>query len=317
MSYILFDIGGSKTRVAVSENLEELDKVESFKTPASHSDGVKKLIEAAKKLGVVKPIGIAGGIRGVLNEEKTGIQNDGVLTKWIGKSITNELQKVFKGVPVIIENDAAMAGVGEAVFGAGKGLEIVVYHTISTGVGGVKIENGEIDMADVGFEPGKQILDIDRTILGEDIDPTLENLVSGTAVAERFNMPAYEIPQDDVVWDELAEYLAQGLRNSILYWSPDVIVLGGSMIVGDPAIPVDTIRKYTVESLHDIEPTPLITKAQLGDEAGLYGALALCKKRLQDYTELTNSLALVYGVSYLTCCSCCSTYWIATRSKAI
>lgn len=280
MTYILFDIGGTKTRVAVSKKLDTLDAVDSFKTPASHVEGVKQMVALATKLGADKPVAMAGGVRGVLNEEKTGIQNDGVLTKWIGKSISAELQKAYGKIPIIIENDAAVAGVGEAVFGAGKGLEIVAYHTVSTGVGGVKIENGEIDMAAVGFEPGKQILDIDRTVLGDEIDPTLENLVSGTALAERFGMPAYEISQDDVVWDELAEYLAQGLRNTVLYWSPDAIVLGGSMIVGDPAIPVDAIRKYTVESLRDIEPTPLITKAKLGDEAGLYGAMALCKKRL-------------------------------------
>jgi Transcriptional regulator/sugar kinase len=153
----------------------------------------------------------------------------------------------------------------------------VAYHTISTGVGGAKIENGQIDDASAGFEPGHQILDVDRTVLGDEIVPTLENLVSGTALAERFGVPAYEIPQDDVVWDELAEYLAQGLNNTIMYWSPDVIVLGGSMIVGDPAILIDAIRKYTVESLDGFVECPLITKAELADSAGLYGAMAMLK----------------------------------------
>lgn len=280
MSYIVFDIGGSKTRVAATEDLENFTAHESFKTPATLSAGVEKIVELATKFGVTEPKAIAGGIRGRVNEAKTGIDNDGILTKWAGKSLTSELQKYYKKVPVFIENDAAMAGVGEAVFGAGQGLEIVAYHTVSTGVGGVKIEDGEIDDASIGFEPGHQILDIDRTILGEEIEPTLENLVSGTALANRFGVPAYEIPQDDVVWDELAEYLAQGLRNTILYWSPDVIVLGGSMICGDPAILIDPIRKYTVDLMHDIEPTPLITKAKLGDEAGLYGAMAVLKNRL-------------------------------------
>jgi fructokinase len=125
------------------------------------------------------------------------------------------------------------------------------------------------------MEPGHQILDIDRTILGEEITPTLENLVSGTAVEHRFGVKPYEIPQSDILWDELAEYLAQGLRNTILYWSPDVIVLGGSMIIGDPRIEIDAIRKYTVQSLDSFVPCPFITTATLGDEAGLYGAMAL------------------------------------------
>jgi len=282
MTYILFDIGGTKTRVAASEDLGSFGEVVSFKTPVKFEDGAKKLLEAIKKVCEEKPEGVAGGIRGLLSEDKEGIENDQVLSKWAGKSLVREINKKYKDVPVFLENDAAMAGVGEAVFGAGKGLEIVAYHTVSTGVGGVKVENGEIDMASVGFEPGHQILDIDRTVLGEDIDPTLENLVSGTAVGNRFGVKAYEIPQSDMVWDELAEYLAQGLRNTILYWSPDAIVLGGAMIVGDPAISVDTIRKYTVEAIHDIEPAPLIAEAKLGDEAGLYGAMAILQKRLVD-----------------------------------
>jgi glucokinase len=220
MTYVLFDIGGTKTRVTISEDLETFSDVESFKTPAKFEDGIEKMCAAIKKL-TDKPItAIAGGVRGLLTEEKDGIQNDAILSKWVGKNIIKKLS-VFGDVPIFLENDTAIAGVGEAMYGAGREAEIVAYHTISTGVGGVKIEDGEIDHASNGFEPGHQILDIDRTILGEDITPTLENLVSGTALAERFGVKAYEIPQSDVVWDELADYLAQGLRNTILYWSPD------------------------------------------------------------------------------------------------
>lgn len=281
MTYVLFDIGGTKTRVAVSSDLETLDKHESFKTPSTHTEGVQKLLETAQKLTGKKPVtAIAGGIRGPLNESKTGIENDNILTKWVGKSVVEEIKKRYD-VPVFLENDAALAGVGEAVYGAGKGADIIAYHTISTGVGGAKIEHGDIDEATIGFEPGHQIIDVDRTVLGEEIQPTLENVVSGTAVKQRFGVEPYEIPQSDVLWDELAEYLAQGLCNTIMYWSPEIIVLGGSMIIGDPRIELEPIRKYTVEALNDFEPSPLITLAALGDEAGLYGAMGILKKRMR------------------------------------
>lgn len=278
MTYILFDIGGTKTRVAISNDLKTISSHDSFKTPTNFSDGIKKIVESVSKLTTESPKAIAGGVRGLLTEDKTGIYNDPVLSKWAGKSIVGALKEQYQ-VPVFLENDAAIAGVGEAVFGAGAGLEIVAYHTVSTGVGGVKVENGEIDSASNGFEPGHQILDIDRTVLGEDITPTLENLVSGTAVEQRFGTKPYDIPQSDVLWDELAEYLAQGLRNTILYWSPDAIILGGSMIIGDPRIEIDAIRKYTVASLDEFVPCPFITTAKLGDEAGLYGAMAILTKR--------------------------------------
>jgi predicted NBD/HSP70 family sugar kinase len=278
MTYVLFDIGGTKTRVAISSDLESIDKNTSFKTPNDFKKGIDEIVKAVKKLTDEKVTAVAGGIRGPLNEEKTGIITDSVLTKWAGESVADVLGKKLSA-EVLLENDSAIAGVGEAVYGAGQGMEIVAFHTISTGVGGVKIENGLVDLASIGFEPGHQVLDIDRTILGEEITPTLENLVSGTAVKNRFNVEPYEIPQSDVLWDELAEYLAQGMRNTILYWSPDAIVLGGSMITGDPRIEIDAIRKYTVEALDGFVDCPLITMAKLGDEAGLYGAMGLLKNR--------------------------------------
>lgn len=278
MTYIVFDIGGTKTRVASSLDLKSFEEVKSYKTPSTFKAGVNELVKTINSL-TSEVTAIAGGIRGRLLEDKTGIENDGKLTKWAGESVVGYLQKEYGDIPVFLENDAAIAGVGEAVFGGGVGLDIVAYHTVSTGVGGVKIEHGEIDESNIGFEPGHQILDIDRTILGEEITPTLENMVSGTAIKERFGVEPYEIPQTDVLWDDLAGYLAQGLRNTILYWSPDAIVLGGSMIIGDPAIKVDTIRKATAEALDGFEPTPLIVEAKLGDEAGLWGGLALLARR--------------------------------------
>lgn len=273
--YVLFDIGGTKTRVAISTDLKTLANHTSFKTPSSFAEGMKKLTSTINTMCEgTPPTAIAGGIRGVLEDDKSGIHNDSILNKWMGKSVVAELKKTFK-VPIHLENDAALAGLGEAVYGAGKGLEIIAYHTVSTGVGGVKIENGQIDHASTGFEPGHQILDIDRTVLGDDIEPTLENLVSGAAIELRFGCKPYEIDQSDVLWEDLAEYLAQGLRNTVLYWSPDAIILGGSMMIGDPKIMVDSVRKYTVASLDGFVPCPFICEAKLGDEAGLYGAMAL------------------------------------------
>jgi predicted NBD/HSP70 family sugar kinase len=90
----------------------------------------------------------------------------------------------------------------------------------------------------------------------------------------------YEIPQDDAIWDQLALYLAHGLRNTILYRSPDVVVLGGSMIVGNPRILLDDIIKHTNEVLGDSIACPLILDAKLGDQGGLYGAMALLNTRV-------------------------------------
>ena len=280
MSYVLFDIGGTNTRITTSDDLRTFAEPVKYKTPKKFEEGIEKFVETTKQLTDGKRIrAIAGGIRGLLNDEKTGIIHDVTLTDWIDKPLTTKLKKAL-GVEVYLENDSAMNGLGEAHYGAGEGADIMVYHTVSTGVGGVKIEDGVIDDFTHGFEPGKQILDIDQTILGDGIEPTLENLVSGTAVEKRMGVKPYEIPQDDEIWDQLAYYLAQGLRNSILYWSPDVIVLGGSMIVGDPRIMLDDIIRHTNEAIGDVVEVPLIVDAKFRDDGGLYGAMALLNQRI-------------------------------------
>lgn len=279
MSYVLFDIGGTNTRVAVSEDLKSFGDVVKFKTPKDFKKGIEEIVKAVKSLTNDEVRGMAGGIRGVLNGEKTELAHDAKLSAWVEEPLSETLAKKLK-TKVYLENDAALSGLGEATFGAGEGHEIVVYHTVSTGVGGAKIENGEIDMYAEGIEPGHQILDIDKTILGDDVEPTLENLVSGSAVEKRMGMKPYDIPQDDALWDQLALYLAHGLRNTVLYWSPDVIVLGGSMIIGNPRIVLDNIIKHTNDVLGNVMECPLIVDAKLGDEGGLYGALTLLSQNV-------------------------------------
>ncbi|MCH8048584.1 ROK family protein, partial [Patescibacteria group bacterium] len=61
------------------------------------------------------------------------------------------------------------------------------------------------------------------------------------------------------------------------HWSPDIVVLGGSMILGDPFIPLDVVKKYLQGILTVFPKQPTIEKAALGDSAGLYGALDLAK----------------------------------------
>jgi predicted NBD/HSP70 family sugar kinase len=277
--YILFDIGGTKTRVAASEDLRSYGEPVKFETKLPFDEGIRAVIDAIDTVrGGKKVTAIAGGIRGPLNHEKTGIISEKKLVDWVGRPIVETLAQHFSA-PVYLENDTAIVGLGEAVHGAGKGYNIVAYHTVSTGVGGARFVHGKLDVTSVGFEPGHQLLDIDRSILGHAVPHTLENLVSGTALEKRRGKKPYEIPQDDPVWDELALWLAHGLKNTITYWSPDAIVLGGSMVIGDPRIFRENIERHTKKVLDGLVPCPPILDAVLKDEGGLYGAMALIESR--------------------------------------
>lgn len=277
--YILFDIGGTKTRVAASDDLRTFHEPIKFETPLTFAEGMRKIIETIDVVRAGKSVtAIAGGIRGPLNHEKTGIISERKLTDWVGRPVVATLATHF-GAPTFLENDTAIVGLGEAVFGAGKGHEIVAYHTVSTGVGGARFVHGRLDVTSVGFEPGHQLLDIDRSVLGHAIPHTLENLVSGTALEKRRGKKPYEIAQEDPVWDELALWLAHGLKNTVVYWSPNIIVLGGSMVVGDPRIFLDDIRRHTEEVLAGLLPCPPIVDAAFRDDGGLYGAMALIESK--------------------------------------
>ncbi len=274
MSLVIVSIGGDSLRLAVGDSKTgELSNRKNSTTDSNPAKAVNTIVSYVHT--IKKPLErIVVGVRGRLNEEKSKISNDTILAKWVDYDLKEELYKHLN-IPVFLENDAALAGLGEAVYGAGKEFDYIVYHSVGAGVGGVKIEEKHIDHGTLGFEPGHQILDIDRTVLGEDVTPTLENLISAKAVAERYGTKPKDIPQDDVLWSQLAHYLGQGLRNSILYWSPEAIILGGQMILGKPCIELEHIRKETVSALDEFYDCPYITKGLLADEAALYGGMAL------------------------------------------
>jgi predicted NBD/HSP70 family sugar kinase len=168
---------------------------------------------------------------------------------------------------------------GEAHFGAGQGDAIMAYLTVSTGVGGARIVDGHIDRSTFGFEPGHQFLDVDRTPWPDLVNGEAGELISGTATERRFGMKPYKVT-DPAVWEELARLTAYMLANTIMHWSPNTVVLGGSMIVGDPAIPIDRIEHYLSEVLTIFPERPLVKKATLGACGGLYGAMTVVKQNM-------------------------------------
>ena len=102
----------------------------------------------------------------------------------------------------------------------------------------------------------------------------MESYVSGAAVKAKYGKEPYEI-KDKAVFEKLAKVLAYGLNNTIVHWSPDIVVLGGPMITGNPAISIKSIQKHLSDILRIFPIPPVIKKAELDDVGGLYVALAL------------------------------------------
>ncbi|TSC85576.1 MAG: glucokinase [Parcubacteria group bacterium Gr01-1014_8] len=270
MSFVIFDLGGTNLRIGVSRDGSKVDDMKSVPTPPKFEDGVNTIDSVGKELlGGNTATAVAGGIGWSLDQSRSSIFNSTKknLMDWSGKPLRDELAARFKA-PATLYNDVALVGLGEAHSGAGKGSSILAYVTVSTGVNGVRIVDGKIDRATYGFETGKQIISAGK----------LEDLVSGTAVTKKFGIHPKDLDSLDER-NKLGDLLAEGLFNTILHWSPDTIVLGGSMIIGKNPIPIPRVME-SLARIQTIYPTtPRIVMAALGDNGGLEGARVLATMR--------------------------------------
>ncbi|MDD4988914.1 MAG: ROK family protein [Candidatus Pacebacteria bacterium] len=270
--YIVFDIGGTHMRIAGSKNGRELLPPVIVDTPKDFSK-MGDLFKSA--VGQIsngeKVLAVAGGIAGEFDEKHESLLFSPNLSDWVGKPLHGTIADITKSF-VFIENDTAMVGLGEAHEGAGRGFPIVVYITISTGVGGARIVDGKIDRTHFNSEPGHQIMDLASKA-------TLEDLVSGKAIGKKYGKHPGDIT-DPAVWEDLEKISAVGIYNSILHWSPDAVVLGGSMIVKQVGIKAENVAKHIEAMLKAFPVAPKIIKAELADSGGLIGSLAYLREKL-------------------------------------
>jgi predicted NBD/HSP70 family sugar kinase len=269
--YIVADIGGTKTRIAKSADLEGIDEPIVIETPKHYDEGVATVIQIVKEMSHGEKLdAFALDIAGLISPDGEIPVAAPHLPDLKGRPLGRELSAALS-TRVHVLNDTAQVGLGEAMYGAGKGAHIVVYVTVSTGVNGVRIVDGKIDPAAYGFEIGGQYLMIATA------PKTLEDLVSGRAIQEKYEINPKLIEKDSPVWEELARLFAFGLHNTILHWSPDRVVLGGSMF-NDIGISVDRVRFHVGEIMRKFPQVPEIVHSQLGDLGGLWGGIARLKQ---------------------------------------
>jgi len=277
--YLLFDIGGTKTRIAISNDGKSFSDSVTIPTEKDFDEGMQKIKEAADNIILDNKITmISAGVAGSLNKEKTGLLVSPNISGWMGKSITQKLEDMF-GAKALLENDSALAALGESVFGSGRDFNIVAYITVGTGVGGARVVGKKIDANSLGFEPGHQIIDFHEAENRSDaLRGELEDYTGGRKIEERYGKPAQEINDEDV-WKNIAKAFAYGVNNAIVFWSPDVVILGGTGIIKKPGISAKFVKEILKDEILKIFPIqPEIKESSLGDQAGLYGALAILEQ---------------------------------------
>jgi predicted NBD/HSP70 family sugar kinase len=264
---LVFDIGGSQMRFARSDEQDVLGEPVVVPTPAVYEEAIGEAAQIMATLAKSDPVTtIVGGIAGTLDTRTKTLHASPNMRAWIGKRIQKDLERLTGATNIVIKNDADMAALGEALFGAGRGYAHVAYMTVSTGVGGAYVINGRVLETRYGTEPGHQIIN-DQT--GE----TLEEIIGGRNLEKKYNKKPKELGAD--MYAGLTRRLAVGVHNVIHLWSPDVVVLGGSQMRD---ISVEQVHKEVVARNVMFPYVPDVVMAELGSSNGLFGALAYAKQ---------------------------------------
>ena len=313
------DIGGTKLATVVADSTGQILSKVRKPTLAEKGpeyalqllfDMVRETVELASlEQSSVSAIGVSCG--GPLDTKTGVIYSPPNLPGWDALPLKAQLESEFQ-IPVTIENDANASALAEFRFGGGRGYGAVLYMTMSTGIGGGIVIDGQIyhGANDSAGEVGHQILLPDGPRCGCGKRGCLEALCSGPAIARRaqaaiqaqraegkasattlLNLAGGHI--EDVkseyvlaaaqtgdalalqLVDETAYYMGWGIANLVNILNPDIVLLGTIAIAAGDLL-INPIRK-TVSEFAMTRPAEAvkIEPAQLGDALGDLAAIAL------------------------------------------
>lgn len=184
------------------------------------------------------------------------------------------------GMPAIMDNDANAGALGEAMYGAGVGLDPLFYMTLSTGIGGGIVHNGGVYRGadSYGGEIGHLTIRPDGPVCLCGSRGCFERMCCGLWLERDHGKPASELVQNADFVKRYVVDLALGLKAAIMLLNPARLIIGGGIgKAGDRLfVPLreEVRRQITTWSRARIDIVP----AALADDSVLYGALALTKE---------------------------------------
>jgi glucokinase len=296
-TYLGLDFGGTKLAAGLADETGRLLGFQRCPTdPDSGPDGaiaaMRRLVEtflssSARPAGV----GISFGGPVDLACRRTILSHHG--PGWEDFPLVERIANVWE-CPVVMDNDANAAALGEVRFGAGRGYGNVLYVTVSTGIGAGVILDGRLYRGSHGLSG-----ELGHTIVLPDGPPCpcgkrgcVEAVASGPSIARAYarkvgigpsDVSAEEVFRRAGEGDDLARgvlynairLLGIGLANAINLLDPDVVVIGGGVSRAGEALfgPLrDAVRSVCAPSPPD---AVRIVPAELGDAVGVLGAVAL------------------------------------------
>jgi len=301
--FLGLEIGGTKLQLVVGdESLRVLQRERLSVEPSRGGAGIRQQIEERLpqllRAHRVQSVGV--GFGGPVDWRTGRIARSHQIAGWSGFDLAGWLQPLVKA-PVTAENDANVAALGEALHGAGVGLNPVFYVTLGSGVGGGLVVDGAIyhGLAPGESEIGHVRLDRQGTTLesrcsGWALDArirelsaknpraVLARLSSGSPGGEARHLPT-ALGQGDsdaaAILRETAEDLAFGLSHVVHLFHPEIIVLGGGLSGLGPPLQTAVSAALERHLMEVFRPGPTIALANLGEDAVPIGALHLAAKQ--------------------------------------
>jgi glucokinase len=315
--FLGIEIGGTKLQLGLGRGDGHLLGLwRGTVAAAAGGEGIRRQIvtaipELLAKAGVDRAAlrGIGVGFGGPTDDATQSVIKSHHIAGWDGFPLAAWLTELV-GLPAVICNDADVAGLAEALFGAGRGLSPIFYITVGSGIGGGLVIDGHIyrgagkGAAEVGHL--RPVYPLSAHTPHDDI---LEHFASGWGIgraaqqAERFGADISGIRRAAAggpvtgkavteaarlgdatalrLLDEAVQALAEGVCSVIKLLCPRRVIVGGGVSLTGEELLFRPLRRYVAgrgfaafAGLTDIVP------AALGEEVVVHGALALARQKL-------------------------------------
>lgn len=284
------EAGGTKFVCAVGDEKGNiLDRIQIPTTVPTET--MPKVIDFFNKYSV-KAIGIGsfGPIDINLNSPTYGHITSTPKIAWKDYPLVQSVRDAFS-VPIGFNTDVNAAALGEATFGAAKGLDSCLYITVGTGIGAGAIVQGKLLQGLSHPEMGHILVRRHPNDEYQGKCPyhhdCLEGLAAGPAIEERWGAKGDQLVDRVEVWGLEGYYIAQALMQYVLILSPKKIILGGGVMNQKQLF--TSIYKYLKEFVNEYvilpELTEYIVGPSLGDNAGITGSLMLAHQALQERNQ--------------------------------
>ena len=305
---VAIDIGGTQLRVAVYPR-NGIEPLAVQRTPSrALEDGVFErltaLIDSVWPETPVDAISVAAP--GPLNPYTGMIISTPNIPAWTNYPLAGLLSKRYK-VPAFLGNDANLAAVGEWKFGAGQGHHDILYLTLSTGIGGGVISSDLLiegsrgmatELGHVTVLPGGPICScgVPGHLEAVACGPAIAKYVRGQIATGRSSilrshseLSARHVAEAANQGDELANeafvraggFIGQAVADFLHLFNPSIVIFGGGVTQSGRLIldPIEESMKRNIMDKSYLDGLQIAT-VQLGDDAGLLGALAQARIRL-------------------------------------